>query len=165
TPQSSARHCALVCEELERLRFQDADLDPTALLRSHRGGYVRFHNTKAQRLRAARTQWRDTLARIRGDLPDRHLRNTLAETVAGLGYKEASHFLRNIGRSNLAIVDRHIIRNLIRLGVLDDWPKSISRRRYMEIEAHFEDLAHGVGIPMDELDLLLWRRETGYILK
>jgi N-glycosylase/DNA lyase len=165
TPQSSARQCALVCEELERLRFRDADFDPTALLRSHHGGYVRFHNTKAQRLRAARTQWLDTLARIHGDLPDRHLRNTLAETVAGLGYKEASHFLRNIGRGKLAIVDRHIIRNLIRLGVLPDWPKSISRRRYMEIEALFEDLARSVAIPMDELDLLLWRRETGFLLK
>jgi N-glycosylase/DNA lyase len=165
TPQSSARQCALVCEELERGGFQQTGFDPTSLLRSHQGGYVRFHNTKARRLRAAREQWPDTLGRIRSDLADRPLRNMLAETVAGLGYKEASHFLRNIGRSNLAIVDRHIIRNLVRLGVLAEWPTSISRRRYMEIEALFEDLARTVAIPMDELDLLLWRRETGFLLK
>lgn len=165
TPQSSAAQCALVSEELERRAFRETGFDPTSLLRSHEGGYVRFHNTKAQRLLAARTQWFDTFGRLRGDLPDRHLRNVLADTVGGLGYKEASHFLRNIGRTDLAIVDRHIIRNLLRLGVLHEWPKSISRRRYMEIEALFEDLARSVAIPMDELDLLLWRRETGFLLK
>jgi thermostable 8-oxoguanine DNA glycosylase len=35
----------------------------------------------------------------------------------------------------------------------------------MEIEALFEDLAVTLGIPIDELDLLLWRRETGFLLK
>ncbi len=165
TPQSSAQQCALVSEELERRNFQAEGFDPTPLLRSFQGGYVRFHNTKARRLLAARTQWQDTYGRLISDMPDRHLRNTLAEAVEGLGYKEASHFLRNIGRSNLAIVDRHIIRNLVRLDVIHEWPKSISRRRYMEIEALFEDLAHKLAIPMDELDLLLWRHETGFVLK
>ncbi len=165
TPQSSARQCALVSEELERRDFQSVGFDPTPLLRSFHDGYVRFHNTKARRLLAARTQWMDSFGRLNSDSGDRHLRNTLAETVDGLGYKEASHFLRNIGRSNLAIVDRHIIRNLVRLEVIPAWPKSISRRRYMEIEALFEDLARTIAIPMDELDLLLWRRETGFVLK
>ncbi|MCB2203878.1 hypothetical protein KQI65_03955 [bacterium] len=165
TPQSSAKQCALVSAELERRSFLEKAFDPAPLLRNHENGYVRFHNTKARRLLAAREQWMDTQGRLRSDLPDRHLRNTLAETIAGIGYKEASHFLRNIGRSNLAIVDRHIIRNLLRLEVLHEWPKSISRRRYMEIEALFEDLAHRLEISMDELDLLLWRRETGFLLK
>lgn len=165
TPQSSAQQCALVAEELERRGFQKKPFDAASILRSFEGGYVRFHNVKAQRLLAARDQWKHTRERLASDLPDRHLRNILAETVGGLGYKEASHFLRNIGRTDVAIVDRHIIRNLVRLELLPEWPKSISRRRYMEIEALFEDLAVAVAIPIDELDLLLWRRETGFLLK
>lgn len=165
TPQSSARQCYLVVEELERRKFFDTPFDPTPLLRSHEGGYVRFHNTKAERLLHARESWSRIEQRLHEHDDDKVLRNRLAETVKGLGYKEASHFLRNIGRTNLTIVDRHILRNLVRLGVLPEWPSSISHRRYLEIEAHFEDLASSLGIPGDELDLLLWRRETGFILK
>ena len=96
---------------------------------------------------------------------DRALRDTLAENVNGLGYKEASHFLRNIGRTDVCIVDRHIIRNLVRFELLPEWPTSISRKRYLEIESIFEDLSRTLSIPLDELDLLLWRRETGILLK
>ncbi len=165
TPQSSARQCYLVAQELERRDFFGAAFDPTPLLRSHEGGYVRFHNTKAERLLEAREAWPRIAQRLHDHDDDKALRNRLAETVKGLGFKEASHFLRNIGRTELTIVDRHILRNLVRLGVLPEWPPSISRRRYLEIEALFEDLAYTLGIPGDELDLLLWRRETGFVLK
>ena len=165
TPQSTAKQCALVASELERKRYFDRPFDAAPLLRSFQGGYVRFHNTKARRLEAARELWPRILAALERDVTDRVLRLELAETVNGLGYKEASHFLRNIGRSDLAIVDRHIIRNLLRLGVIPEWPASISRGRYLEIEALFEDLARRLDIPIDELDLLLWRRETGFLLK
>lgn len=165
TPQSSARQCNLVAQELERRDFFRTAFDPTPLLRSHAGGYVRFHNTKAERLLEARESWPRIAQRLVEHGDDKALRNRLADTVKGLGYKEASHFLRNIGRTDLTIVDRHILRNLVRLGVLPEWPPSISRRRYLEIEALFEDLAFSLGIPGDELDLLLWRRETGFVLK
>ncbi|MBN1448885.1 MAG: DNA lyase [Bacteroidetes bacterium] len=165
TPQSSARQCFLVAEELERRNFLHRPFDPAPLLRSHEGGYVRFHNTKAQRLLEAREAWPRIDQRVQQDMEHKQLRTQLAESVKGLGFKEASHFLRNIGRTQVTIIDRHILRNLVRLGVLPDWPPSISRRRYLEIEAFFEDLASTLGIPADELDLLLWRRETGFLLK
>ena len=45
----------------------------------------------------------------------------------GLGYKEASHFLRNIGLSeDIPILDRHILKNLVLLGAIDKVPSSIS---------------------------------------
>ena len=135
------------------------------MLRSHAGGYVRFHNTKAQRLLEAREAWSRIEKRLDAEMEDKTLRTVIAETVNGLGLKEASHFLRNIGRTRVTIVDRHILRNLIRLDIVPEWPSSISRRRYLETEALFEDLASTLGIPADELDLLLWRRETGFLLK
>ena len=165
TPQSSALQCAAVAAELERSGFREQPFDPAPLLRSWNGGYVRFHNTKARRLLALREHWTEIETKLDGGLQDKPLRDLLATEVNGLGMKEASHFLRNVGRTQLCIVDRHIIRNLLRLGVLDAWPKSISVRRYLDIERRFEDLAKRAGIPADELDLLLWQRETGFILK
>ncbi len=165
TPQSSARQCFLVAKELERRRFLIKAFDAVPLLRSFNDGYVRFHNTKARRLHAAREQWNDIMQLLATEQHDRALRDTLAENVNGLGYKEASHFLRNIGRTDVCIVDRHIIRNLVRFELLPEWPTSISRKRYLEIESIFEDLSRTLSIPLDELDLLLWRRETGILLK
>lgn len=165
TPQSSALQCEAVAGELERRRFRESGFDPAPLLRSWNGGYVRFHNTKARRLLALRSGFGELVTLLESDTEDKTLRNSLARDVHGLGMKEASHFLRNIGRTRLAIVDRHIIRNLLRVGVLDAAPANLSPSRYLDIERRFEEFAAVTGIPADELDLLLWRRETGFVLK
>ena len=52
-----------------------------------------------------------------------------------MGYKEASHFLRNIGLGyDIAILDRHILKNLKLFNVIDEIPSSISKKKYFEIE-------------------------------
>jgi N-glycosylase/DNA lyase len=94
------------------------------------------------------------------------LREWLVKNVKGLGYKEATHFLRNVGRSNgLAILDRHILRNLKRYGAIRAIPKTLSKKEYFRIERRFREFADAVGIPIDELDLLFWSMETGEIRK
>src|SRR5439155_1300502 len=86
--------------------------------------------------------------------------------VMGLGYKEASHFLRNIGLGEeFAILDRHILRNLARLKVIPEVPASITKKRYLEIEEKLRRFAADISIPMAELDLLFWSKETGWIFK
>lgn len=165
TPQSSALQCHAVAAELERRGFREHPFDPAPLLRSWENGYVRFHNTKARRLLEARDSFAGVAELLAAVSEDKVLRNLIAARFRGLGMKEASHFLRNIGRTRVTIVDRHILRNLVRLGALDTWPSSISTRGYLAIEALFEDLAEVLAIPADELDLLLWRRETGFVLK
>ena len=83
-----------------------------------------------------------------------------------MGYKEASHFLRNIGMGErLAILDRHILKNLVLLGVLDEVPMSMNANRYLEIEKRLLDYSDKIKIPADHLDLLLWYKETGEIFK
>ncbi|MHA1860705.1 MAG: 8-oxoguanine DNA glycosylase, partial [Candidatus Ranarchaeia archaeon] len=90
----------------------------------------------------------------------------LADEVRGLGLKEASHFLRNIGKGDkLAILDRHVLRNLNVLGVISDIPRSITKRRYHAIEKKMAMFASEIGIPIQHLDLLFWFNETEYILK
>ncbi len=93
-------------------------------------------------------------------------REMLVRSVKGLGYKEASHFLRNIGRGlHLAILDRHILRWMARLRLINSYPKSLSRRRYIELETRFRWLARYLGMLPAELDLLLWAMETGIVFK
>jgi N-glycosylase/DNA lyase len=93
-------------------------------------------------------------------------REWLVRNVKGIGYKEASHFLRNIGHgADLAILDRHILKNMRSLGVIEEVPDSLSRQRYLEIEEGMKELSDRVGIFMSHLDLVLWYKETGEVFK
>jgi len=92
-------------------------------------------------------------------------REWLVEHVRGLGYKEASHFLRNVGYMNVAILDRHVLRLLAEHGVIAEVPKTLTRRRYLEIEKRLEALAKAVGLSLGELDLYLWYMRTRKVLK
>jgi N-glycosylase/DNA lyase len=85
--------------------------------------------------------------------------------IKGLGYKEASHFLRNIGFQGYGILDKHIVRSLAELGVIDSPKPPTTRKRYLEIEARMRQFAGDVGIDFDELDLVLWSMKTGEVLK
>ena len=86
-------------------------------------------------------------------------------SIKGLGYKEASHFLRNIGFRGYAIIDKHIVNSLRELGVIGPRLKPTSRKGYLAIERKLVRFADEIGIDMDHLDLLLWSRKTGEILK
>ena len=99
-------------------------------------------------------------------ISEQSLRSWLAQNVKGLGYKEASHFLRNIGFMDLAIIDFHIINLLSRYGLICK-PKNkvLTKRRYMEIERMLSKLADETNLKLGELDLYLWYMETGKILK
>jgi N-glycosylase/DNA lyase len=94
------------------------------------------------------------------------LRNWLADNVKGYGLKEASHFLRNVGKSNnqIAILDRHILKNLQAHRVIQD-TKIKNKKDYLEKEQKYLEFANQTGIPADELDLFWWSQENGEIFK
>lgn len=85
--------------------------------------------------------------------------------IKGIGYKEASHFLRNIGFGGYAILDKHILRSLYDFNVIDNLKPPITRNDYLRIENKLRKFAKKIDIDMDELDLLLWSERTGEILK
>jgi N-glycosylase/DNA lyase len=85
--------------------------------------------------------------------------------IKGLGYKEASHFLRNIGFKGYAILDIHILRSLHEFGVIDSPKPPSTRNKYLETEAKLKEFAKEISIDFDELDLLLWSNRTGEVLK
>jgi len=93
-------------------------------------------------------------------------REWLVKNIKGIGYKEASHFLRNVGMGgDLAILDIHILRNLNKLGIINALPKSLSKKMYLEIEEKLKRFSKKINIPMAHLDLLFWSIGTGRIFK
>ena len=164
TPQSSARNVGRAVEILERRDFYTTPFDPVEVLRA-KEHYVRFHLTKAKRLLGVRRQYPEIYSCLLSRFPVEAKRAWLVEHVNGLSLKEASHFLRNIGERDLAILDRHILTHLVACGVIRKKPVSLTSQRYFAIERKFKRFSTQMGIPMDELDLLFWSAQTGEILK
>ncbi|AJF61578.1 TPA: N-glycosylase/DNA lyase [Candidatus Woesearchaeota archaeon] len=127
-------------------------------------GY-RYPNKRAEYIIEARERFSDVRELVESHEDKKKLREHLAENVKGLGYKEASHFLRNIGVFGLAILDKHILRTMHEHGVIEGLPKSLNRKNYLDIEEKFIKFADELEINMDELDLLLWSMKNGRILK
>lgn len=163
TPQSKAHMCD---KAVKKLLSSKAIFGKAGEIKKHLKSKVRFHNTKAKHIVKARQLLND------GGIKDKlagspaEIREWLVENVYGLGYKEASHFLRNVGiGEELAILDRHVMKNLVKYGVIDTIPKSMTRKQYMEIEERMKEFADAIGIPLAHLDLLFWSHETGEIFK
>jgi N-glycosylase/DNA lyase len=91
-------------------------------------------------------------------------RDWLVKNIKGLGYKEASHFLRNIGFLDVAIIDFHIVDILVDNKIIEK-PKTLSKKEYVMIENKLKILSKKVNLSLGELDLYLWFSETGSVLK
>ena len=126
-------------------------------------GY-RYPKTRAKYIVEAR-KYKDTLKTLFKSFKDNYeLREWLVKNVKGFGYKEASHFLRNIGYTNFAIIDFHVVSLLEKYGLIKK-PKRLTKRKYLEIENLLRKIAERLNLSLAELDLYLWYMETGKILK
>jgi N-glycosylase/DNA lyase len=85
--------------------------------------------------------------------------------IKGLGYKEASHFLRNIGFKGYAILDKHVLRCLTELKIIDEPKPPNTRSKYLRVEEKLRKFTNRTKIDFDEMDLVLWSMKTGEILK
>lgn len=85
--------------------------------------------------------------------------------IKGLGYKESSHFLRNVGFKGHAILDKHVMKCLQDVQVVETSKPPTNRTRYLEIEQELKCFAREIKIDFDELDLVLWSMKTGEVLK
>lgn len=123
----------------------------------------RFHNNKSKFIVEARKHI-DIKNKISGK-DEFVVREWLVENIKGFGYKEASHFLRNVGFKNIAILDRHVINLMLEYGIIKQKPKSLNRKTYLEIEKKFSLLAKRAKMSPAETDLYLWSMKTGEVLK
>jgi N-glycosylase/DNA lyase len=147
----TGNHCELVDALRGRHRYPNA-----------RAGYIVASREFLQehcglRLREKLSSFDDALARRDWLVKEKRIK--------GLGYKEASHYLRNIGLKGYAILDKHILRSLAELGIIDDPKPPNTRAKYLGTEEKLKNLAALTEIDFDELDLVLWSMKTGEILK
>jgi len=126
----------------------------------------RFPNMRAKFIVEARV-FKDNIKEVlNGFENDLKKREWIADNIKGLGMKESSHFLRNIGYKNVAIIDFHIVDLLARHGAIEKPKnKSLTRKKYLEIENVLNELSKKTSTNLGELDLYLWYKETGKILK
>lgn len=126
-------------------------------------GY-RYPTIRAKYIVEAR-KYRRSIKKIIQSFTDKgELREWLVKNIKGIGYKEASHFLRNVGYMNFAIIDFHIVDLLVKNGIIKK-PKIMNRKEYLEIERLLKSIADELSITLGELDLYLWYMETGEVLK
>lgn len=168
TPQSKAISC---WNAVKRLNEKNILYNGTATEIAKNITGVRFHNNKSKYLVQARNlftinksiQIKKKLNSFKNII---ELREYLIDNIKGFGYKEAGHFLRNIGMGEtLAILDRHILKNLYYFKAIKEIPQTITEKKYIEIEKQMNKFCKKIKIPMLHMDLLLWCMQTGGIFK
>ncbi|WP_064590058.1 N-glycosylase/DNA lyase [Streptobacillus moniliformis] len=168
TPQSKAKNAWSAIEKLKEnnLLYVGEEKDIIEYL-----NVVRFKNNKARYLvelrnlmtRNGKLDSKNILAEIEGV---KEKRDWILNNVKGMGLKEAAHVLRNLGYGRyLAILDRHVLKNLKELGVIEEIPASLTKKKYFEIEKLMEEYSKQVNISMDALDLVFWYQQAGDVFK
>jgi len=159
TPQSKAKKCYEAIQILKQKDFLNNNFNIKPILKTR----TRFYNNKSRYLLELKNKFNFIKQNLKNN-PEA-TREFLVKEVKGVGYKESSHYLRNIGYRNLAILDRHILNNLKNLNVIKEIPKAITKAKYFEIESKFKNFSKKINIPMDELDLLFWSMQTGEVFR
>jgi len=139
-------------------------LSEEQLAREFKENKYRFPNIRAKYILEARKHKEDLYIMIKDNMGTNELREWIVKNIKGLGYKEASHFLRNIGYTDYAIIDFHIIDTLVNFKIIEK-PKTLTKKKYLEIENILRTIGKKLNLNLDELDLFLWYFETGKVLK
>lgn len=159
TANSKARTAISIQQELKSTGFLCHPQD--SITECIRRNKHRFHNNKAKYIVEARKYAMIKDIIIKEEDP----REWLAVNIKGLGWKEASHFLRNVGYTDYAIIDRHVLNILLENGQIKEKPKSLNKKNYIEIEQKLRKIAHKLEMSQAELDLYLWYMKAGDVLK
>jgi len=146
----------LIAEELSKPFYLPVKLDGSCRK-------YRFPNVRARNIvQAARVMFSEKLSLsevlARHD-SERIIRDTLVAKIPGIGLKEASHFLRDIGYSNnLAIIDSHVASFLAEIKAISrEEVKMINRSTYFELESILQKLCKEHNVSLSVFDIAVWR--------
>ncbi|MBI2449604.1 N-glycosylase/DNA lyase [Candidatus Pacearchaeota archaeon] len=144
------------------LEYNENNLANCIIMNNHR-----FPNMKAKFIIEARkfSNIKSIINNIINKGNEADAREWLVSNVKGIGYKEASHFLRNTGHKNISILDRHILNLMLENSVIPEKPKSLNKKMYFDIEQKFREIASQLNMNLAELDLYMWYMKTGEVLK
>ncbi|BDB97777.1 N-glycosylase/DNA lyase [Saccharolobus caldissimus] len=142
--------------------------DETIISKNLRSCNYRFYNLKAKYIVEARKmiygKLKDKIKPIADQDP--FLAREKLLKIKGLGMKESSHFLRNVGYFDLAIIDRHVINFLKEIGALGEKRiRSLSKSQYIVLENILKSIASNFNIKVGVFDLFIWYKETNTIVK
>ena len=142
--------------------ISEGSLDQLKMCLEHRH---RFPSKRAEFIYKAREHFSDLKKIIISQPSSRVARDWLVENITGLGMKEASHFLRNVGYLDLAIIDKHILTHMLEQGIIEERPKTLTRKKYLEYEAILMQVAGKLDMPLGMMDLYLWAKKSGEVIK
>jgi len=159
TARSPAEKCIEIQNKIGDYFHNCSEEDITKKLKDM--GY-HFHNRAKYISKAAKDKEKikEAVNSFRGE----ELREWIIGNIKGIGPKESSHFLRNVGFDDFAIIDYHIIDVLVKYKLIEK-PKTMTRKKYLEIEKILKQIAQKSNLTLAELDLYLWYMETSKILK
>ncbi len=158
TANSSAKSGLLFQKKLESTKIEKLSMDELSKLLKSSG--VRFYNQKAKYIADAIKNFEFIQEVLTYD--SYKARKELTKNIKGLGLKEASHFLRNTGRKDVAIIDRHILKWLSEKGYTIN---KLTPRKYAEAENIFREFAKKYNMDLAKFDLYVWAKKTGKVLK
>ena len=161
TANSSAVSGLYFQKQLEKFDFNRIEVEKIETLLKQAG--VRFYSKKAIYISKALLNFEIVERAL--NIEDKKAREILVSSIKGLGYKEASHFLRNIGRKNIAIIDRHVLRWMREKGLIDNIPKNLNKKNYLQLERILSKLSDEIGMNLAKLDLYMWYEKTKKVLK
>lgn len=156
----------LFSEKRRASRFEQYEEQVTEVLseRGASGDSVRypFFRIRAKQIRRAAERLYGRKGGLRSFLEYSHdirdARRRLASEVSGLGPKQASLFLRNIGYAeNVAVLDIHVLTYMSWVGLTEGLVKSVpTMRKYEKLEDAFIKYANSFGCTPDHFDLAVW---------
>ena len=181
-PQTTFKSNIKVINELRASNFYEKPIDLFIIFQKEKNWLkemlkpVRFYNNKARYLIEAKRNFDTIMYHVNLYLENKDkpghaqaMRDYLVDDVKGMGMKAASHFLRNLGCEDLAIIDTHVIKFLARgekepykTELLEQFRKqATSKNGYRELEFHFQAEACDYRLTTAELDALVWKNYSG----
>lgn len=133
---------------------------------------VRFYDKRAEymhhnreKMKAIGIEVKKEITEVLNVMDHNNRRLFIKENFKGLGMKEASHLLRNLGHEGYCIIDKHVLNTLKELGVTEKNTPPKNPQEYLIIEKKIKEFAKKHKINVDELDLAIWSYKTGEIIK
>ncbi|MUM63944.1 N-glycosylase/DNA lyase [Acidianus infernus] len=140
-------------------------LDEDGISKNLKNSGYRFYNLKAKYLFNVRKYYGMLKAWIYpiANKDEYEAREELLQ-IDGIGMKEASHFLRNVGYFDLAILDRHILKFLSSYYFSYN-KKYLQKKDYIYIESVLKSISISLNLPVGLLDLFIWYKATNKLVK
>ncbi|MDD3159811.1 MAG: DNA lyase [Candidatus ainarchaeum sp.] len=170
TPQSSAKQALKSIENLKNksmLHNKSVSLNKI----ENQIKSIRFYKTKAKRIKELQEKYleENLIEKLKEMEIEKNIincRKNLVKEINGYGFKEASHFLRNIGFfEEITILDRHVLKNLLKEKIIDEIPKTLNEKKYLAIENKVKEFCKKEKIKLEDLDLIFWSNQTNDIIK